>query len=419
MSNQEQSENLQELNPSKQSIWGLNTLLFLISDVRHGVGPLLSIYLRNSLGWNSARIGAALALAEIGGFIAQIPAGLLADGLKSKRSMIIVACLIIIFGCLSILIFPYFKTIMLAQLMMGISIALIPSAIGAITLGLVGRKNLPARASRNEMWNHAGNVFTTLTAGFVSYLLGNIWIFYTIMLFGLVSMIALSFIRPSEINYKAARELAEVNPQTHVKTSTPLPLSKLLKRGPILIFNASLIFYYLANGSQMTLMGQMLIKQDPKHSALFITASLIIAELTMVVVAFIMSKVVNQFGRKFFFLTAFFILPVRAILYTLFDSPFLLISLQVLDGAAAGILGIIGTVINSDLAIGTGRFNFLQGMGNLSTSMGEAISQILGGIIAQFFGFYMSFYTLAFVALFGASFFWIFMPETRERVLKG
>src|SRR5262245_16308307 len=126
MSHQELNQNLHEFNPSKQSIWGLNSLLFFISDVRHGVGPLLSIYLRNGLGWDSGRIGTAFGLAEIGGLLAQIPAGLLADALHSKRLMIVLACGIIIFGCLAILYFPYVTLIMLAQLMMGISIALIP-----------------------------------------------------------------------------------------------------------------------------------------------------------------------------------------------------------------------------------------------------------------------------------------------------
>lgn len=414
MPNQTQNQNLEELNPSKQSIWGLNLLLFLISDVRHGVGPLLSIYLRSSLGWSSARIGTALAMAELGGFFAQIPAGLLADSLRSKRSIIAVACVIIILGCLLILYFPFFTTIMFAQLMMGISIALIPSAIGAITLGLFGRKKLPARAGRNEMWNHAGNVFITLLAGFVSYLLGNLWIFYIIILFGFTSMIALSFIRPQEINYQVARELTEVDPQIHVKARSPLPISELVKRTPILIFNIAMILYYMSNGSQMALMGQLLMNKDMNHSALLITASLLIAEFTMILVAYLMSKIVNLFGRKIFFLTAFSILPIRAVLYTLVDTPFALISIQILDGAAAGILGVIGTVINSDLAIGTGRFNFLQGLGNLSTSIGEATSQIIGGLIAQAFGFYASFYVLASIALLGASFFWTFMPETKN-----
>jgi MFS family permease len=414
MAAQQHPSSSHDLNPSKQSIWGLNFLLFFIADVRHGIGPLLSIYLRSSLGWNAAKIGLALALAEIGGFISQIPAGLLADASRSKRSIIAVACCIIILGCLVFLFLPSLPSILLTQLMMGISIALIPSAIGAITLGLFGRKKLPVRVSKNEVWNHAGNLLTTLTIGLVSYSLGNLWIFYIFILFSLASMISLSFIRPSEIHYKVARELVEVDPETHHKASSPIPIWELLKRKPILVFNLSLILYYLSNGAQMTMLGQMLTNQNPAYSALFISGGLMIAECTMIVVASIMSLIVNLFGRKIFLLTAFSILSIRAILYTLVREPSFLLSIQILDGTAAGILGVMGTVINSDLAIGTGRFNFLQGMGNLSTAIGEAMSQIMGGLIAYLYGFNMSFFVLASIAILGATFFWLFMPETKN-----
>ena len=104
---------------------------------------------------------------------------------------------------------------------------------------------------------------------------------------------------------------------------------------------------------------------------------------------------------------------VRAILYTLVESPYQLLLIQTLDGIAAGILGTIGGVINSDLVINTGRFNFIQGMGAMSANMGESISQLFAGFIAKSFGFNISFFSLALVAVCGASFFAFFMPETK------
>jgi hypothetical protein len=59
-------------------------------------------------------------------------------------------------------------------------------------------------------------------------------------------------------------------------------------------------------------------------------------------------------------LAAFAILPLRALLYTLVEQPSSLLFIQILDGLAAGILGVMGTVINSYLATNTGRFNFLK-----------------------------------------------------------
>ena len=226
------------------------------------------------------------------------------------------------------------------------------------------------------------------------------------------SLISLLFINPHEIDHAEARELP--SEQNGVK---PLPLIDLFKKKSILFFNFALILYYIANGAQMTLIGQVLAAKVPIYGALFIAICMIVAEITMIFVAFVMSRIVYRFNRKTFFLTAFFMLPIRAILFTLVESPFLLILIQVLDGIAAGILGVIGIVINSDLAVNTGRFNFLQSVGSMSVSMGETLSQLFAGFVAVSFGFNMSFYALALVAFIGILFFTFLMPETKPKNL--
>ncbi len=398
--------------PSQQTIWGLNGLLFFISDVRHGVGPLLSIYLHSDLRWDPTRIGFALASIDLSAVVSQLPAGMAVDASHSKRSLIALSCLCIMGGCALILAGSSFGSLIFAQLMMGIAIAIIAPALGAITLGIFGRKRYPQRASRNEMWNHSGNVFTALIIGLVSYLYGHHWIFYIVILFAIASLLSLFFIRPEEINYRIAREQAE-DPATR-KAVPPISLKKLFKNKNILIFNFALVIYYIANASQIALIGQTLANENPHTDALFLAACMLIAEFIMIGTAFGIGLIVNQIGRKPLFLTAFFILPIRAILYTLTDNPFLLLSIQVLDGMAAGIIGVISTVINLDLAVGTGRFNFLQGMSTLSTSIGASLSNVIAGFIATSLGFHVSFFILASIAVMGAIFYALYMPETKQ-----
>ena len=131
---------------------------------------------------------------------------------------------------------------------------------------------------------------------------------------------------------------------------------------------------------------------------------MMIAEIVMIGTAYLMSRMVNRFKRKMLFLLAFLILPVRAVLYTLVESPSLFLLIQALDGVAAGILGIMGIVINSDLAVDTGRFNFLQGLGAMSIGMGESVSQLFAGFTAQLLGFNISFLSLASVGVVGILF---------------
>jgi MFS family permease len=397
--------------PSKQTIWGLNGLLFSISDVRHGVGPLLSIYLHSDLKWDPTRIGLALASIDFAAVISQLPAGLVVDASRSKRVLLAISCLCIIGGCTLILANSGFTSLIFAQMTMGIAISLIGPALGAVTLGLFGRENYPKRASKNEIWNHTGNVFTALIIGIVSYLYGHYWIFYIVILFAISSLISLLFIRPNEIDYRIARELSI--DRTTGKAFPPLPLQQIFRRKAILIFNFAIVIYYIANAAQIALIGQLLANQYPQSDVFFLAACMLIAECAMIGTAFGMSFIVNHIGRKPLFLTAFCILPIRAILYTLTDNPFFLLSIQILDGIAAGIIGIIGTVINSDLAAETGRFNFLQGMSALSTSIGASLSNVLAGLIATAFGFHASFFMLACIAILGITLYTFFMPETK------
>lgn len=393
-------------NPSTGSRRSLSSLIFFISDIRHGVGPLLSIHLRNTLQWDPSKIGLALAAIEFSAFLNQIPAGLIIDSSKRKRTIIAISCLLIIFGCLIILFNTSLMPILIAQLLMGFSVAFISPALGSITLGLFGRKKFPSRLGKNESWNHLGNVFTALTAGYIAYQFGSFWIFYLLIGFGILSLISLSLINPNEINYAISRELPS-------NSKVAVPISALFKNKAIIVFNISIILYYLANGAQMAMVAQILAFKDPSNGALLIAACMIIAELTMVFVAYVMSKIVNGFNRRTLFLTAFIILPIRATLYTFVENSLLLLLIQVLDGAAAGIIGIMGTLINSDLALNTGRFNLIQSFGGMSNSIGEALSLFSAGMIASIFGFTISFIYLIAVGVVGVLFFLILMPETK------
>jgi hypothetical protein len=59
-------------------------------------------------------------------------------------------------------------------------------------------------------------------------------------------------------------------------------------------------------------------------------------------------------------------------LFTLTDSPYGVVAIQLLDGVEAGIFGVISIIIAADLMRSTGRFNFAQGLVALSTGMGAA-----------------------------------------------
>lgn len=320
--------------PSTRSIFGLNWMIFFMSDVRPGIGPFLSIFLKSYLNWSTDLVGIALGTTDLTAAICQIPSGLVVDSVKVKRFLLFLACLTISIACLLILKFPLFHAVVFAQALIGISAAIIPPTIAAITLGLVGRKRFPKRISINETWSHAGNVVTAAIVGIAGYIFGLQWIVYFVVVFAMTSLFFMSLINPKEINHAVARELIKNNDGN---SKEPLSIFKFLKESYLLIFCFSVFFFHFSNAAQLPLIGQLLSLKNPAISSIFMGACIILAQVVMIPVAYSMGFLMDMMGRKPLFMFGLGILPIRAILYSLTDNPLLLLSVQLLDGIGAGI----------------------------------------------------------------------------------
>ncbi len=90
-----------------------------------------------------------------------------------------------------------------------------------------------------------------------------------------------------------------------------------------------------------------------------------------------------------------------------------MVAIQLLDGVAAGIFGVIAVVIASDLMRGTGRFNLAQGLVALCVGVGASASQLPAASWSRRRAMPAGFLTLAGVAVAALLFFLLLMPETR------
>jgi MFS family permease len=108
-------------------------------------------------------------------------------------------------------------------------------------------------------------------------------------------------------------------------------------------------------------------------------------------------------------------LPVRGVLYTLTVNTGALVAIQILDGVAAAIFGVVSVLVIADLTRGSGRVNFTHGAVGTAVGIGASLSQVIAGSIVHHFGSNAGFLFLAAVAsaAFGILFF--FMPETRDK----
>ncbi len=396
--------------PSARSLRGLDGINVLMADVRDGVGPYLAVFLKGSERWDAGAIGIAMAASSVAAAVFQVPAGLLVDGTRAKRLLIAASGLTVAAGCLLIVLFPRFFAVVAAQAMLGAASAVIPPAIAAISLGLVGRKLLDGRVSRNESFNHAGNLLAAVLAGALGTYLGYHWIFYLVCAFALASAGIVTLINPAEIDHDRAR-----GSEDPANNCEPVPVRDLLKRRDLRVFLASVVLFHFGNAAMLPMAGQVLAQTHPGSDAAALSACIIAAQFVMVGVAWAVGQAsAKGVGRKTIFLVAMAVLPVRGVLFTLTDSPYAVVGIQLLDGVAAGIFGVVSVLIASDLMRSTGRFNFAQGLMALSVGIGAALSNATAGYVVQWFGFTAGFLYLAAIAGCGLVFFVAFMPETRD-----
>ena len=304
---------------SSRSLLALSLMIFFIADIQGGIGPILSIYLRSNLGWDTSQVGMALATTGIVGALFQIPSGIIVDAIRFKRTLIAFACICIIVSCAILLSQTSLYLIIAAQSLLGLASSLIPPSIAAISLGLVGKDLFPNRVSINESIVHAGTVIAILIIGLLSQLYGHSWIIYGTIMFSIFALIPIPFINANEINYSVARELPLIQ---NGRDETQAPVSFLQLAKSMLIFFSAVIVFHFANAAQLPLVGQELAKINPDNDSIFM------AQIVMVVVAFSLGLIINKIGRKPIFLFAFLFLILRSLLCSITENSFYLLLIQ-------------------------------------------------------------------------------------------
>jgi len=379
-----------------------------LADVQSGVGPFLAIYLAGS-GWNEQTIGVVLTGGGIAGIIAQTPAGALADRLHSKRTLIACGVIALAIGALLIAIQPAFWPVMAAQTLIGVSSSVFGPTVVAISLGVVGRKLFDRRQGRNQTFNSAGNVVAAVSMGLIGYFLSNRGIFFFVVAFTIPTLWALARIRARDIDYDVARGSDPDDPQSGISH-----FKALLQERPLLIFLICAVLFHFANAAMLPLLGEMLSKGHGRTSMMFMSACVVTTQLVVTLLASWSSIKAQQWGRKPLLLIAFGVLPVRGVLYTLTNAASALVAIQILDGIAAAIFGVVSVLVIADLTEGTGRFNLTLGAVTTAVGVGAALSQSIAGGIVHRFGYHAGFLFLAAVAAAAFILLWIAMPETRH-----
>ncbi|HEY1066317.1 MAG TPA: MFS transporter, partial [Pirellulales bacterium] len=377
----------------------LDATAFFLADVADGLGPFLVIFLTSQQGWSSGEAGTAMSLMLAGTVISQTFVGAWIDRTHHKRRAIAAAATIVGLACLSMYAFPFTGVIYALQFLMGVAVTVFPPAIASISLGLVGRERLAARAGRNEACFHAGNVAAAALAAGAGWMFGSAGIFIGAAVMAFASAAAVLCIREADVDHDLARgadcQLREPGVAGSGEDRCVAPVGSLLRDRRLLAFIAAAVLFHFANAAMLPLVGQKLAASQPEEWASALMAGCIItAQITMVPVALLASRYA-PYGRRAVFLIAFAVLPLRGFLYTLTTDATALLAIQTLDGIAAGIYGVVALLMTADLTRGTGRFNLVQGMAATAVGVGAALSNLLTGLVVDAAGFDAGFFFLS------------------------
>ncbi|TXC80891.1 MFS transporter [Paraburkholderia azotifigens] len=396
---------------SRRSLRSLDGLNFLMADVRDGLGPFLSVFLKSSQHWDSGSIGIVMAASGLAAAVFQIPAGMLVDSVHAKRLLVALSGLLVAAACMVIAWFPRLAAVFGAQIVLGAASAIIPPSLAALSLGIVGHRLMPARIARNESFNHAGNFTAAVLAGGLGQFVGVHWLFYLVCGFAMASALVVLLIDPRAVDHELARGGETL--RTASGAHRPVPLAELWRDRRLRVFLMTVVLFHFGNAAMLPLAGQLIAQTHPGMDVIALSACVIAAQLVMMAVAAVVGRAMKAgVGRKTIFLVALAILPVRGLLFCLTTNPYGIVGIQLLDGVAAGIFGVVAVVITSDLMRGTGRFNVAQGLMALCVGIGAALSNVMGGLVAARFGFVAAYLSLSAIAVLAFAPFACCMSET-------
>jgi len=394
--------------PSPRTLRGLDWLNFFLADVQTGVGPFLAIYLA-SYKWNEQSVGLALTVGGIAGILTQTPAGALVDRLQSKRALIATGVVALAVGALLIALMPNFWAIMTAQVLIGGTSSVFAPAVCAISLGVVGRAAFDTRQGRNQTFNSAGNVTAAVLMGLLGYLVSNRSIFFFVVALAAPTLLILQLIKPGDIDYEIARGAEDGDSKDQAKS-----VRVLFQEHRLMLFLVCAVMFHFANAAMLPLLGEMLAKGQGRSSMMFMSACVVTTQLVVTLISSWSGRKAASWGRKPLLLIAFGVLPVRGVLYTLTHNTNALVAIQVLDGVAAGIFGVVSVLVIADLTKSSGRFNLTLGAIGMAVGIGASMSQVIAGSIVHHFGSSAGFLFLAAVAAVAFAILYFFMPETHE-----
>ena len=384
--------------------------MFFVADVQTGFGAFVAVFLTEQK-WTQTDIGLLLTVSGLVGLIAQAPSGALVDAARSERALAAAALVAIAASAFTFAAWPVFLVAIASRVVLAIASTILGLAIVAISVGLAGEHGLARRLGRNAAFASAGTGIAALLMGACGYYLSARAVFYISGALALPAIVALFYIRPSEI--APASDAAR-----GVKTDPAAQFTNfvaLIRQPGVVIFALCVMMFHLANAAMLPLAASLVTQRSDKTASLLVAAAIVIPQFTVTGLSLVVGRLADSWGRRPLLLFGFGALALRGVLFAATRDPTTLVAIQLLDGVSAAALGVLVPLIIADLTRDCGHFNLAQGSIGAAMGVGASLSTTLSGYVTDRYGGALAFDMLAVLAVLGLALLALAMPETRPR----
>jgi MFS family permease len=392
---------------SKESRQGLDWLNFFLADIQTGFGAFVAFYLAD-LGWDKSQVGLALSAGTVAGLIAHLPGGAIVDWVPWKRGLAAIGIVMIALSALILAFTPTYAMVFVAETLHGITGGIVTPAIAAISLGLVGRSAMSARAGRNNAFDAAGNALTAGAMGAAGQYISKSAIFLGAAALCIPALIALSVIRGNEIDYGRARN-AGVG-QSAANFQRIFDLTKNLR---LYVFAGCIFLFQLADASMLPVISQDLALDKNQSPSLLVAGLIVTPQIIGAVLSPWVGYYSERFGRKPLLLIGFGVEALRGLLLAGYTTYPALVIGQCLGGISAAAVTVLTVLMIADMTTGTGRFNLVQGFIGTIIAVAAAISTGASGFVFENVGHLYGFVILSIAAVAATALLWMGLTETK------
>ncbi len=370
--------------------YALPAVNFFMADVGGGLGPFLSTWLAQVAKWAPSEIGWVIAAGSLTGAVLAGPAGSLVDRLGRPRLMLGLACAAILAGTLVLLPARAFWLVMLAQAAVSAGGALGSPSISGLTLSIVGKKGFPKQQGTNQASNHAGNVVAAAAIAMLSWIIGPTAAVVILGIMASATLVTLWSMDPKAIDEDRMR--GRKRPAKGEKRGATRDLFKSRRLWTVL---AVIFLFQMGSSAMLPLLGQRVVAQGAGDGTSWMSACVIVAELTMIPVAIAAGRLADRYGRRMLLILACGVVVARCAMAMFASGNYWLVPIEILDGISAATFSVTAPIVIADLTYGTGRTQTAMGVMTSMQAGGAALASVMWGYAVGWFGFPATFGAMA------------------------